>query len=88
VGSCTITITPNPFEGYAGLDAVDTTNGEIDLKGTATGLSVDSTGTGCPEVGKNKPASLDLEVTVQGKNSTGDTTDIGISELGETTSHI
>jgi hypothetical protein len=86
-GNCVITITPNAA-GYPGLTALDTTNGEIDLKEAATGISVDATGAGCPETGENKPASLDAEVTVQGINSTGGTTEIGISELGDTTSHV
>jgi hypothetical protein len=88
LGTCTITFTNPGGAGFPGLDAVDTTNGEIDLKGTVTGILVSATGSLCPETGENKPASLDVEGTGLGINSTGGTTAIGISELGETTEHV
>jgi hypothetical protein len=86
LGTCTITITNPNGAGYPGLDVLDTTNGEIDLKGTATGILVSATGGLCPETGENKPSSLDAEITITGDNEAGTATAIGISQLGQTTS--
>jgi hypothetical protein len=82
---CTMTFDENAA-GYPGLDVVDTTNGELDVKGTATGITL-SASAGCPGgAGTGKSASLDMEATITGVNEAGEPTNIGISELGESTS--
>ncbi len=74
---CTITVTPNAA-GYNGLEAVDTTNGHIDIINTATGISVDEEGTLC---GTHSEAggTLTQDLTIKGHNEAGEPTSIGIS---------
>jgi hypothetical protein len=83
---CTMTIETPGTSNYPGLDVLDNTTGDLVLKGTATGISIGTTA-GCPGgAGTGKPASLDAEATITGVNEGGTATNIGISELGETTS--
>ncbi len=75
---CTITVTENAA-GYSGLEAVDTTNGEIDIIGSISKkISVDEEGTLCGTHSEAE-ASLAQDVTVVGHNEAGEPTTIGIS---------
>lgn len=76
---CHIKIEENAA-GYTGLDATDTTNGKIDLTGTATGISASRSGIGCTTA-STTTAKLDLNVLGEGKNSKGEATSIGLSHL-------
>jgi hypothetical protein len=80
---CNLTVTPNSA-GYPGLHATDTTNGKIDITGTATGISVDKKSpTGsilCPEESTNL-GTLTQDVLIEGKNEAGQGTNISLSHL-------
>jgi hypothetical protein len=81
-----------PQTGFAGGVAKDTTNGTIDLTGTVKGISATETASAshpflCPG-GTTTIAKIDIDVNVIGKNAFNEATEIGLSEEGETTSHV
>lgn len=86
---CTTTITENAA-GYTGLDVIDTTaSHDIDITGTIKGIKADQKGPGCPkgeEEQTTETGELHLDVTVVGETHLGEPINIGISELGDSTS--
>ncbi len=76
---CTITFTEN-VAGYTGLEAVDTTTGDVDIVGTATGISVDEEGTLCGTHSESG-ATMKTDMTIRGINEAGELTSIGLSHL-------
>jgi hypothetical protein len=80
---CNLTITENAA-GYLGLHATDTTNGKVDTSGTVTGISADKKSpTGsilCPEE-STAVASINVDISNEGKNEAGTATSISLSHL-------
>ncbi|HEY8815882.1 MAG TPA: hypothetical protein VIP57_12360 [Candidatus Dormibacteraeota bacterium] len=88
---CTITITERtgafPEDSYTGLTAKDTTApaNDLDITGIVTGIEAHA-GPGCPGAGTTtKTGELGLDLTVNGENKNNESTGIGISEFGEST---
>lgn len=80
---CAITITENEA-GYLGLHATDTTEGDIQIKGTIEGLVLDKTSPTssilCPTEADSN-GKLDVDWTWTGTNEEGSATSIGLSHL-------
>jgi hypothetical protein len=80
---CTVTITENAA-GYLGLHAIDTTEGDVEIKGTVTGIvahKVSPTSSSLCSKETINNAELDVDITVTGKNEAGAKTSIGLSHL-------
>jgi hypothetical protein len=78
--------------GLIGGVAKDTTNGTIDLTGTVKGIHATETASTshpslCPG-GTTENAKFDIDANITGRNEAGGSTEIGLSEEGETTSHV
>jgi hypothetical protein len=76
---CVFTITETAA-GYTGLQATDTTNGELLIAGTLEGLTIHRKGGGlfCPE-GTTNVGQNDFSLTLGGRNEIGVTTAVALS---------
>jgi hypothetical protein len=81
---CTTTITENAA-GYLGLHATDLTNGKLQISGTIEGIAAhkvtgpDNNSFLCATA-STETAKLDLDIEVEGKNSSGGATNVSLSD--------